>query len=142
MDANRIMHENEEVDIENYIERVGWNMQTTATGLRYHVYENGDGRKGEDGLVAVYNYEVKLINGTVCYSSDQNGTKQFLIGKSAVEGGLNEAMSILRAGDRAKLILPSHLAFGLVGDDDCVPRRAILIYDLQIIDFLQPTKLN
>ena len=142
MDANRIMHENEEVAIENYIERAGWEMETTATGLRYQVYEKGTGRKGEEGLVAVYNYETKLINGKKCYSSDELGTKQFMIGKGDVESGVNEAMSLLHAGDRAKLILPSHLAFGLVGDDNCVPRKAILIYDIQIIDFIEPTKHN
>jgi FKBP-type peptidyl-prolyl cis-trans isomerase len=59
-----------------------------------------------------------------------------------VERGLDEAMQLLKVGDRAKLILPSHLAFGLVGDDNCVPRKAILIYDVQIIDFVKPTKIN
>ena len=142
MDANRIMHENEEVDIENYVKRVGWNMTTTATGLRYNVYEEGNGKMGEEGLIAVFNYEVKLINGKVCYNSTDLGTKQFIIGKSDVEGGLNEAMSLLQVGDRAKLILPSHLAFGLVGDDNCIPRKAILIYDVHIVDFIEPTNHN
>mgnify|MGYP006160203711 FL=1 len=142
MDANRIMHEHEEVDIENYIKRAGWEMTTSPTGLRYHVYEEGDGKVGEEGMVAIFNFETKLINGKVCYSSEENGTKQFLIGKPIVERGLDEAMQLLKVGDRAKLILPSHLAFGLVGDDNCVPRKAILIYDVQIIDFVKPTKIN
>ena len=142
MDANRIMHEHEEVDIENYIKRAGWEMTTSPTGLRYHVYEEGDGKVGEEGMVAIFNFETKLINGKVCYNSEENGTKQFLIGKAIVERGLDEAMQFLKVGDRAKLILPSHLAFGLVGDDNCVPRKAILIYDVQIIDFVKPTKIN
>lgn len=142
MDANRIMHEHEEVDIENYIKRAGWEMTTSPTGLRYHVYEEGDGKVGEEGMVAIFNFETKLINGKVCYNSEENGTKQFLIGKPTVERGLDEAMQLLKVGDRAKLILPSHLAFGLVGDDNCVPRKAILIYDVQIIDFVKPNKIN
>ena len=142
MDANKIMHENEEVSIENYIERAGWEMKTTSTGLRYQVYYQGEGTKGKDGLVAVFNYETKLINGKTCYSSDDLGTKQFMIGKADVESGLNEAMQLLRGGDRAKLILPSHLAFGLVGDDNCIPRKAIVIYDVEILDFIEPSKHN
>lgn len=45
------------------------------------------------------------------------GAKRFLIGQGGVEIGLEEAVLHLRKGDRATLILPSHLAHGLRDDD-------------------------
>ena len=134
--ANKTMVEHEDEDINNYVERTGWDMITTGTGLRYWIYEKGEGDPGKFGQVAVFNYEAKLITGKLCYSSDSTGTKQFLIGKGGVESGLEEAMLLLRKGDRAKIILPSHLAFGMVGDDNCIPKRATVIYDVEMLDLV------
>ena len=35
-------------------------------------------------------------------------------------------------GDQAKLILPSHLAHGLLGDLDKIPPQSILLIDIQL----------
>lgn len=134
--ANKAMAEQEDEDINSYVDRAGWDMVTTGRGLRYWIYEEGEGEPGKYGQVAVFNYETKLITGKLCYSSDSTGTKQFLIGKGGVESGLEEAMLLLRKGDKAKIILPSHLAFGMVGDDNCIPKRATLIYDLEMLDLV------
>lgn len=133
--ANKVLHENEEEDIEHYIKRAGWDMTTTPTGLRYQIYESGSGPVGQEGQMAKIRYEVKLLTGKVCYSSVESGDEHIEIGKSEVSG-LNEAMLKLRKGDRAKIILPSHLAYGLVGDENCIPRKATVIYDVQIIEII------
>jgi len=39
----------------------------------------------------------------------------------------------MRQGDRAKLIVPSHLAFGLLGDLKKIPAGATLVYDIEIL---------
>jgi len=40
----------------------------------------------------------------------------------------------LKRGDAAIIILPSHLAFGLLGDQDMIPPRSTVIYEIEIID--------
>lgn len=132
MDANRIMTENERTDIAYYMARKDWHMDSTGTGLRYSIYRKGTGPMVGTGKRVTLNYEMSLITGTVCYTSAQNGPKSFTVGKGGVESGLEEAVLLLRQGDRAKLILPSHLAHGLPGDGDCIPRRAVVIYDVEV----------
>jgi FKBP-type peptidyl-prolyl cis-trans isomerase len=51
-----------------------------------------------------------------------------------VESGLEEVILFLKKGDRAKIIIPSHLAFGLVGDGNKIPAMATLVYDLELIE--------
>ncbi len=140
--ANQTLVEMEEQDIENYITRQNWSMTETGSGLRYLIYEKGNGRKVEGGLVVQCAYETKLLTGKVCYNSDNLGPKEFLVGKGGVESGLEEAVLLLREGDKVKLILPSHLAFGLVGDDDCIPKKAVVVYDLQLVNVLDPINPN
>ncbi|HOI87851.1 MAG TPA: FKBP-type peptidyl-prolyl cis-trans isomerase, partial [Lentimicrobium sp.] len=71
--------------------------------------------------------------GDEIYNSDKDGLKEFLIGRGGVESGLEEGILLLRVGDKAKFIIPSHLGFGLLGDQNLVPPKSTLIYDLELI---------
>jgi len=51
-----------------------------------------------------------------------------------VESGLHEVMKYLREGDRAVVIIPSHLAFGLLGDLDKVPPFSTVVYDIYLAE--------
>lgn len=133
VNVNKTMVENESIEIENYIKRHNWKMQSTGTGLRYLIYYQGSGDSAKTGKHAVMKYSVSLLDGTECYNSEKKGLKEFLIGKGGVESGLEEGIKLMRVGDKAKLILPPHLAFGLTGDDDKIPARATLVYDLELI---------
>jgi FKBP-type peptidyl-prolyl cis-trans isomerase len=134
MQVNKNLVESENEDIERYIKRYGWEMKETGTGLRYMIYKHGNGEKATSGKIAKLNYKVSLLDGTKCYSSDENGQKIFRIGKGGIESGLEEGILFLHVGDRAKFILPSHLAFGLVGDSKKIPAKAVLIYDIELIE--------
>lgn len=131
--ANKQVVKEEAEQIERFIKRYHWKMNETGSGLRYDIYLHGTGVKAEPGKLAVLKYNVRLINGTEIYSSDKNGLKEFIIGHGGVESGLEEGILLLRAGDRAKFIIPSHLGFGLLGDQDKVPPKSTLIYDLELI---------
>ncbi|MFC2176479.1 FKBP-type peptidyl-prolyl cis-trans isomerase [Bacteroidota bacterium] len=142
MHVNKDLVESETEDVEHYIKRHGWNMISTGTGLRYQIYKEGTGRKVEEGKAVRFNYETSLLTGKTCYTSKKYGPKEFLVGKGGVESGLEEAVLYLREGDRAKIILPSHLAFGLLGDEDCIPKRATVVYDIEITTVLDPINQN
>lgn len=131
--ANKYMVKSEDLDIENFIKRHNWKMKRTGTGLRYMIYKNGDGIRAKIGEKVKLEYELRLISGNIIYSSKQNGIKEFILGKSNAESGLEEGITFLKVGDKAKFILPSHLAYGLHGDENKIPKRATLIYDVELI---------
>lgn len=116
--------------IDRYIERRNWKMSETGTGLRYMIYLKGMGIKAEQGMEATVEYEVQLLDGTICYSSVENGPRKFLIGKDNVESGIHEGITLMEVGDKAKFILPSHLAHGLTGDNNKIPPRSSLVIDI------------
>jgi len=55
-------------------------------------------------------------------------------GMDNVESGLHEVILLMKVGDKAKVVLPSHLAFGLTGDSSKIPHSTPLVYDIQLID--------
>lgn len=119
--------------IESFINRRGWNMETTESGLWYMIYQEGNGEKIKKGDYTSIDYKVWLIDGTLCYTSDSLGLKQFTVGQGGVESGLEEGILMLKKGSKARFIMPPHLAHGLIGDENRIPARAIIIYDIEVL---------
>lgn len=132
--ANRYLVKNENEEIKNYISRHQWKMNETGSGLRYMIYEHGTGEKAKKGQVVELEYDLSLITGDLIDSSEQSGQLTFQIGHGGVETGLEEAILLMKVGDRAKLVIPSHLAHGFLGEDERIPPRATLIYDIKIVN--------
>jgi FKBP-type peptidyl-prolyl cis-trans isomerase len=130
---NREAARSEDEEIGDFIRRYGWEMTKTPTGLRYMIYHHGNGPKAIKGKTAVLKYTLKLLNGTLVYSSDKDGVKEFRIGYGGVESGLEEGILLLNVGDKVKFIVPSHLAFGLLGDQNKIPPGASLVYDIELL---------
>ena len=133
VEVNRIMIKKDEQRIRGYIERQGLQMKETNTGLWYEIEKEGTGAMAKKGKIARIAYKVNLLGGTECYSSDTNGPKEFMIGKGGVESGLEEGILMLREGSKAKFIMPPYLAYGLPGDGDCIPPRAIILYEVEVL---------
>jgi FKBP-type peptidyl-prolyl cis-trans isomerase len=134
INANRKAVKTEDQQISDFIRRYNWTMEKTGTGLRYRIYQEGNGEKAASDKIAVINYEVSLLNGEVIYSSKESGKKEFLIGRGGVESGLEEGILLLCEGDRAKFIIPSHLAYGLSGDQNKITGKATLVYDVELLE--------
>ncbi len=133
LEANKGLVKSEDQQIKDFLNRYKWDMLETGTGLRYMIYKKGSGASAKKGKIAKMNYSVSLLTGELCYTSDELGVKEFLIGKGGVESGLEEGILLLKEGDQAKFILPSHLAYGLLGDGDKIPAKAAIIYDVKLL---------
>jgi len=131
--ANKYLLKEDIEKIESYIKRRNWEMQNTGTGLWYMVYEHGKGDLARPGQIVSMKFRVELLDGTVCYSSDSVGLKHFRIGQGGVESGLEEGILLLRTGDKARFIMPPHIAYGLIGDQYKIPPHSIILYELEVV---------
>ncbi|MBE0649472.1 MAG: FKBP-type peptidyl-prolyl cis-trans isomerase [Bacteroidales bacterium] len=130
---NKKWVEQENTKIDDFIKQKQWNMKETSTGLRYMIYSHGNGEGAKIGEIATIKYSVSLLDGTVVYSSAQSGLKTFRIGHSTEVSGLEEGIILLKVGDKAKFLLPSHLAYGLSGDGRKIPPDVPIIYDVELV---------
>ncbi len=131
--VNQYLVDKDKEIIENYVKRRGWNMEVTKTGLWYMIYQKGKGKPVRKNSRVTIEYNIHLLDGTLCYHSDEEGPKQFEVGKGEVEPGLDEGIRYLRMGDRARFIIPPHLAYGLIGDENKIPARSVIVYDLRVL---------
>lgn len=133
INANKAVVRTESEQIDDFIARHGWKMTETATGLRYMIYKKGTGQAGQIGKNVMLTYTMTLLTGDTVYSSAIDGPMQFVTGRGQVITGLEEAILLLNVGDRAKIIIPSHLAFGLIGDQHKIQHKASLVYDIEFV---------
>lgn len=132
--ANRVLVNTEEENINDFVLRYQWDMEKTGSGLRYMIYKEGNGSKVVAGKRISLAFEMRFLTGDLVYSSAEDGQLSFIVGRGGVPSGLEEGILFLHQGDRAKFILPSHLAFGLLGDDKRIPPRTVLVYDVEVLD--------
>ncbi len=132
--SNIYMLELEEEAIDDFLQRYAWDMQASGSGLRYMVLNEGHGQKASYGQRVTLDYTAYLITGDPVYSSASDGPLSFTVGRGGVERGLEEGILMLAQGGRARFILPHHLAHGVPGDGQKIPRRATIIYEVEVLE--------
>lgn len=107
--------------------------EKTDSGLRYKILEAGTGAKPKQGDRVAVHYEGSLLDGTLFDSSVQRGQPiEFLLGEGQVIPGWDEGISLLSVGDKARLLIPSELAYGSRGAGGVIPPDAPLLFDVSL----------
>ncbi len=130
---NRNFHAEEKVRLQKFVCDKQWPTTITGTGIHYWIYQQGTGETVKSEQIALVEYEVSLLDGTVVYKSKPGEKVPVKIGHDNVESGLHEAMQLLKKGDRAKFVLPSYRAFGLTGEGK-IPMNAAVVYDILLVE--------
>ena len=106
----------------------------TKSGLKYHILSNGDGEKPSSGDLVKVHYKGQLLDQTVFDSSyKRNQPIEFKVGVGQVIPGWDEGIMLLKKGDKAKFIIPSHLAYGESGAGGIIPPNATLIFEVELV---------
>lgn len=81
-------------------------------------------------------YTGYLADGTRFDSSRDRGKPfKFKLGAEQVIHGLDEGVSQLSVGERAKLVIPAELGYGERGFPGLIPGNSTLIFDVELITF-------
>lgn len=106
----------------------------TSTGLRYKVLQKGDGKQATKGAKVSVHYKGQLLDGTVFDSSyKRKQPLDFNVGVGQVISGWDEGIQLLQVGDKARLVIPSNLAYGEQGAGGVIPPNATLIFDVELM---------
>lgn len=119
---------------EAQMEKLAAGFDKTNSGLRYKIIQKGNGPKAEKGKTVSVHYEGALDNGQVFDSSyKRNQPIDFTLGIGQVIPGWDEGIGLLQVGDKARFVIPSHLAYGSTGAGGVIPPNATLIFDVELM---------
>jgi FKBP-type peptidyl-prolyl cis-trans isomerase FkpA len=138
--ANQALTQKENDDMDSYVSMHHMAFVKTNSGVRYFVYKPslkgdsikqlGDSIRNENVIKA--DFTVSLLDGTECYSTAKEGARTIVVGHEDIESGLQIGLQYLKKGDKAIILIPSHLAHGLLGDMNKIPPQTPIVYDIQI----------
>lgn len=123
-----------------------YNFQKQESGLYFIKIKDGVGENAKYGQKVRVNYSVTTLEGKVIdtnikpiaisgkiYSAQRKYEPfEFVLGDEGVIAGWNEGISLMKLGSRAKLLLPSKIAYGAEGYG-IIPAYTSLIFDVTLV---------
>jgi peptidyl-prolyl cis-trans isomerase A (cyclophilin A) len=117
------------------LDSVAAGFDETPSGLRFQILQKGNGKKAEKGSKVSVHYKGQLLDGTVFDSSYKRKEPiDFTLGVGQVISGWDEGIQLLQVGDKARLVIPSDLAYGERGAGGLIPSNATLIFDVELMN--------
>lgn len=138
INANKYIEQSEKTQITSYVSRRHWDMKRLDNGAWLEVTTTGKGAPIDWDDTVTVSYRLSALDGQVFYPQAH---EVFVVGRHQTTVGLDRAVLGMQQGSQARLIVPSNLGYGVAGDGDRVPGRAVLVYELSI-DQHQPQHLS
>ena len=131
-EQSRSFVEYENKAIDTLVSIKGWDMVKTKSGLRHTPFSDTcNGVFPKRGDLLEIEVEIQDIHEKTIFPP-QPQTVHFR--KDYTVNGLVEALSKMCVGTKAKLILPSHLAYGFRGYEKDIKSNQVLIYNVELIN--------
>ncbi len=113
-------------------------LQTTSSGLKYVIVEEGEGPSpGPNSSVTVH-YTGRFVDGTV-FDSSRKGGEPVTFGVNRVIAGWTEGLQLMKEGAKAKFVIDPRLAYGAqarpprLPSNYGMPANAILVFDVELL---------
>jgi FKBP-type peptidyl-prolyl cis-trans isomerase FkpA len=115
--------------IADFIAKTGKKYEKTASGLNYFIEKPGSGPSPKNGETWVVNYRGTFLDGK---EFDKGDKAEMPLGQMIP--GFNEALTLMKAGCKARFIIPSAIAYGeQVQPGGPIPPNAVLVFELEVI---------
>ena len=122
-----------------YVQKTWPDAKATSTGLRTFVMKPGSGDKPVAGDQVSVLYKGMLINGTVFdQTKDASQPFTFRVGRGMVIEGWEEGLQLMQTGEKRLFIVPFELAYGTRGDPPRIPRKATLVFEVELLKVVKP----
>lgn len=105
---------------------------TTASGLKYMILREGDGKSPKATDQVTVHYRGQLTDGTEFDSSYTRG-EPAAFPLNRVIPGWTEGLQLMKENGKAVFYIPSNLAYGEQGAPGAIPPNADLIFTVELI---------
>ncbi len=132
----------------DYLEENKIAAKSTEAGVYCVVDVPGKGPQPKKGDKVKISYTGKLLDGKVFDTSLEDVAKEnniynkqrtyepieFELGAGKAVPGMEDAVLHLKKGDKARVFIPSTLAYGSKGVNDLIPGDAVLLFEITLVD--------
>jgi len=130
VESPEAMQKKEIETLDKYIADNKITTKPTASGLYYIEETAGKGIAIDSGCQVIYNVKISMLNGKQVFGQD---SMKFIYGKRPDMSGFLEGIKLMKKGGKARLILPSQIAFGERGYRE-IPPYTTIVYNITVLD--------
>lgn len=134
--------------IDDYLKENNLTAEKTASGLRYIILKEGNGPQAASGDMAVVDFTGTTLDGKMFYTSNRQQAEsagelqegnpyeplEFTIGAGQMIRGVDEGIALLKEGGKAKLFVPSTLAYGERGAGADIKPNQVIAFEVELLD--------
>lgn len=133
--------------IDAYLAKNNIEAQTTESGMRFSILEEGAGPKPEIGDKVQVNYTGNVLEGEYFDTSVEEDAREFglynegrtyepyefMLGTGGVIHGWDEGIALLNQGTKARLYIPSPMAYGDQQRSEVIQANSILEFEVELV---------
>ncbi|HKK74236.1 MAG TPA: FKBP-type peptidyl-prolyl cis-trans isomerase [Saprospiraceae bacterium] len=114
-------------------------IQTTDSGLKYVIHEEGEGVVPDSADYVYVDYYGALLDGSRFDDSFSRGMPfAFQVGIGQVIPGWDEGLTTIPVGSRATFFIPAELGYGEAGAPPSIPGNSELVFYVELNDAQKP----
>ncbi|WP_243517080.1 MULTISPECIES: FKBP-type peptidyl-prolyl cis-trans isomerase [unclassified Candidatus Cardinium] len=139
--------------ITSYLAKHHMEASSTESGLFYIIDQPSDGTPVVKNKTVKVHYTGRLLDGSIFDTSLEEVAKAnnrynpqrsysplaFPVGVGLVIPGWDEGLLLLKKGEKARFFIPSALAYGERGAPPLIPKNAILLFEVEVLDVCEAT---
>ncbi|MCK5368610.1 MAG: FKBP-type peptidyl-prolyl cis-trans isomerase, partial [Cyclobacteriaceae bacterium] len=134
-DERQRFKEAESAKIDAYIKKNNIKEKPSETGLYYIELKEGSGERPVKGETVRVHYIASRTDGFLIQNSyNLNQPAAFILGQGMVFAGWEEAVPLMKRGGKAKIIVPSALAYRERGNGKEVGPYEPLVFELELLE--------
>lgn len=131
-DFNKTLVKNENKLIEDYIKKE--NLKFIKTNSGFYMTPTSGKHSPKDGDKVIFTYSISDLNNNIIYKQEEIGEKNIILGQTKIPIGLEYSIKRMSPKEKSKIILPSFLAYGLLGDENKITKNQVLIININLIN--------
>lgn len=115
-----------------YKEKSDKTFTKTESGLWISNQGTKSSTTASNGDYVDFTYQIYDLDNNIIYDYIENGNQKLILGKADVFRGLHSSLQLIEEGQEARVLVPSFLAFGGLGDNVKISPNQPIIMDVKI----------
>ena len=119
-----------------FVEKTWPEAKKTSTGIRYIIMREGQGETPKPGDRVSVLYVGRLLDGKVFdQNNDRDNPFTFRVRREMVIEGWEQVLQLMKKGEKRLVVIPPELGYGTRGQPPKIPRKATLVFEIELLDF-------
>ncbi|KAB8155272.1 gliding motility-associated peptidyl-prolyl isomerase GldI [Kordia sp. TARA_039_SRF] len=144
VERNKVLIAKEEANIQKYIQQDTTNAYIASKNGFWYFYNTKIDQElylPQKGDTLTYAFDIsKMTTGESIYKKEEIGIQQYVVDKQQIFPGLRYGLQLLKKGETATFLFPSHVAYGYHGDNKRIGTNVPIKSTITLLDIKKDNK--